>query len=37
MRLKNKLIIITGATAGIGRASVIMFAKKGTKIVGVGS
>lgn len=36
MRLKDKVIIITGATAGIGRASAIMFAKEGAKIVGAG-
>lgn len=36
MRLKDKVVIITGATAGIGRASAIMFAKEGAKIVGAG-
>lgn len=36
MRLKDKVVIITGATAGIGRASAIMFAKEGAKVVGAG-
>jgi NAD(P)-dependent dehydrogenase (short-subunit alcohol dehydrogenase family) len=33
MRLKNKVAIITGAGSGIGRASGIMFAKEGAKVV----
>ncbi|MFC1871193.1 SDR family NAD(P)-dependent oxidoreductase [Chloroflexota bacterium] len=33
MRLANKVAIITGAGSGIGRASSIMFAKEGAKVV----
>lgn len=33
MRLANKVAIITGGSAGIGRASAYMFAKEGAKIV----
>ena len=33
MRLENKVAIITGAGSGIGRASAIMFAKEGAKVV----
>jgi 3-oxoacyl-[acyl-carrier protein] reductase len=33
MRLVNKVAIITGAGSGIGRASAILFAKEGAKIV----
>ena len=33
MRLLNKVAIITGAGSGIGRASAILFAKEGTKVV----
>jgi NAD(P)-dependent dehydrogenase (short-subunit alcohol dehydrogenase family) len=33
MRLKNKVAIITGAGSGIGRASALMFAKEGAKVV----
>ncbi len=33
MRLHNKVAIITGAGSGIGRASAIMFAKEGAKVV----
>lgn len=36
MRLKNKTAIITGAGTGIGRASAILFAKEGAKVVAVG-
>jgi NAD(P)-dependent dehydrogenase (short-subunit alcohol dehydrogenase family) len=33
MRLKNKVAIITGAGSGIGRASAILFASEGAKLV----
>lgn len=33
MRLKNKVAIITGATSGIGRASAVVFAQEGAKVV----
>jgi len=33
MRLANKVVIITGAGSGIGRASAILFAKEGAKVV----
>ena len=32
MRLKNKVAIITGAAAGIGRASALLFAREGARI-----
>lgn len=32
-RLENKVAIITGASAGIGRASALLFARKGAKLV----
>jgi cyclopentanol dehydrogenase len=36
VRIENKVAIITGATSGIGRASAILFAREGAKIVAVG-
>ena len=33
MRLQNKVAIITGSGSGIGRASAVMFAKEGAKVV----
>lgn len=35
MRLKDKVIVITGASAGMGRAMVEAFVKEGAKVVGV--
>ena len=36
MRLENKVVIITGATSGIGRSSALLFAKEGAKVVAAG-
>lgn len=36
MRLKDKVAIITGATSGIGRASALVFAREGARVVIVG-
>ncbi|MBE6007650.1 MAG: glucose 1-dehydrogenase [Lachnospiraceae bacterium] len=36
MKLKDKVVIITGATAGIGRSSAIIFAAEGAKVVAAG-
>jgi 3-oxoacyl-[acyl-carrier protein] reductase len=33
MRLKDKVVIITGAASGIGRASAVIFAKEGASVV----
>ena len=36
MRLKNKVAILTGAGSGIGKATALMFAKEGAKVVVAG-
>ncbi len=36
MRLEGKVIIVTGATSGIGRCCAIAFAKEGAKVVASG-
>jgi len=36
MRLKNKVAILTGAGSGIGKATALMFAKEGAKVVMAG-
>lgn len=33
MRLKNKIVIITGASSGIGRSSALLFAKEGASVI----
>lgn len=35
MKLKDKVAIVTGAAAGIGRASSLLFAKEGAKVIAV--
>ncbi len=35
-RIQNKVVLITGATSGIGRACAIAFANKGAKVIIVG-
>jgi Short-chain alcohol dehydrogenase of unknown specificity len=33
MRLKNKNIVVTAAAQGIGRATALMFAKEGARVI----
>ena len=35
MRLENKVVLLTGASAGIGRDTALLFAKEGAKVVAV--
>jgi len=36
MKFKNKVVLITGASSGIGKASAIKFAKNGANVILVG-
>ena len=33
MRFKNKIVLVTGSSRGIGRATAILFAQEGEKVV----
>ena len=35
MRLENKVVVVTGASSGVGREIAIRFAKEGAKVVAV--